>query len=46
MFTLDDYEDEILEKLTVFFYDNGESVSEDTLEELAVEIAALVEKTE
>lgn len=38
MLTPEDYEDEILEKLISFFEERGEEVSDETLEELAVDI--------
>jgi|TARA_R110000787_G_scaffold17748_2_gene55103 hypothetical protein len=42
MFTLDDYEDEILDKLSQFFYEAGESVSDEVLSQLAEHISALI----
>jgi hypothetical protein len=38
MLNPEDYEDEILEKLTAFFEERGEEVSDETLEDLAIEI--------
>jgi hypothetical protein len=46
MFTIDDYEDEIIEKLNEYFETRGETISEETVEDLAEEIHKLINSIE
>ncbi len=46
MFTIDDYEDEIIEKLSEFFETRGETISEETIEDLAFNIYKLITSVE